>query len=436
MNTDVEGGRSKPAALLTRGDNCAEELAETTGVETVEVNPPLDGQAGRRNGTTAVSVTTPSLPMIQSHRPGVLSAHWVTHATILVLLGAALILGRLPWLRSSAGSALPAHTFTQRVLLLASPNRLAYTGTGRGFLRRRIPPVTADTPDIPDTAQESVLLGRGGSRFVDAGFITRGIDPEGSLRPVERTEVITYSVRHGDTLWDIAAKFNITQDTLWANNDLPSPDMLSVGDVLTIPPIDGLIYTVRRGDTLAGLAQRYRTTVEAIVNYAPNGLSEGQQPVVGQKIMIPGGVKPIPARRTVSLTRAPPGALKGGGSFVMPVSGILTQGFRPGHPAIDIAAPKGAPVYAADAGYVSFAGWHPLGYGYAVEINHGNGFRTLYAHLSWYEPDVGESVKRGQLIGGVGSTYGSGGWSTGPHLHFEIIQNGAKRNPCLFVACP
>ena len=268
------------------------------------------------------------------------------------------------------------------------------------------------------------------------GFVTRGLDPEGSLTPVVRTEVITYVVRPGDTLWDIAAKFNISQDSLWANNDLPSPDLLSVGDVLTVPPTDGLLYTVRPGDTLASIAQRYRAKVEDIIAYAPNGLEPGEEPQVGQQIMIPGGVKPIPPRRSVSLTRAPKGALKGDGAFVMPVSGVLTQGFSARHPALDIAAPRGTPVYAADAGYVAFAGWHPLGYGYAVVIDHGNGFRTLYAHMSWYAPNTGDSVRQGEVIGGVGSTYGPGGFASGPHLHFELIQNGAKRNPCLFLPCP
>jgi len=434
LNADVEGGSSEPAAFPAWIEQSSREFPEPTGADHVAgVDLSLEWQPDRQNGASAARCSIAGSLLTRPDRPDVLPPRWVFHVAVLLLVGTAVLFGRLSWARLPAAPALPTRTFEQRVLLLAPRNQPSYTGIERGFLRRRIPPLTADTPHAPE---EPALLGRGGSLFVDAGFVTWGIDPEGSLRPIARTDVITYSVRHGDTLWSIASKFNLTQDTLWANNDLSSPDLLSVGEEITIPPIDGLIYTVRRGDTLAGLAQRYRTTAEAIVNYAPNGLSEGEQPAVGQKIMIPGGVKPIPPRRTVSLTSAPPGALKGAGSFVMPVSGILTQGFGPRHRAIDIGAPKGAPVYAADAGYVSFAGWHPWGYGYAVEIDHGNGFRTLYAHLSWYKPDLGQSVKRGELIGTVGSTYGSGGWSTGPHLHFEIMQNGAKRNPCLFVPCP
>ncbi|MFQ5855367.1 MAG: peptidoglycan DD-metalloendopeptidase family protein [Anaerolineae bacterium] len=459
MNADVETDTPEPVALLVGVSETIEELPESEGTEQSQVDPPSEWRADKQIGVSSVRIQTVSLPLTHPDRPGAISARLVSHVAVLVLLGSALLLGRLSWARWPTAPVSPARAFKQRVLLFAPRNQLAYFGTSaglskgieRGFLKRQIPAVTADTSAFrqpfpstrlrtsdraQDTAGLGVGLGRGGSMFVDAGFVTRGIDPEGSLIPVARTDVVTYSVRYGDTLWDIAAKFNITQDTLWANNDLSSPDMLSVNDELVIPPIDGLIYTVRRGDTLAGLAKRYRTSPEAIVNYASNDLAEGQELAVGQKIMIPGGVKPIPPRRTVSLTSAPPGALKGAGAFVMPVSGNFTQGFRSGHPAIDIGAPKGTPVYAADAGYVSFAGWHPWGYGYAVEIDHGNGFRTLYAHLSWYSPDLGQSVRRGELIGGVGSTYGSGGWSSGSHLHFEIIHNGAKRNPCVFLACP
>ncbi len=332
----------------------------------------------------------------------------------------------------------------QRLLIVFRLSGAEAAQHDAGFMVRRLPAHTEDSqaPSTPDNALWTTAIGSGsteepkdgfGERL---GFMTRGLDPEGSLTPVARTEVITYIVRPGDTLWDIAAKFNLSQDSLWANNDLASPDFLSIGDVLTIPPTDGLLYTVRPGDTLASIAQRYRAKVEDIIAYKPNGLHPGEEPRVGQQIMIPGGVKPIPPRRTVALTRVPRGAPKGTGRFVMPVSGILTQGFSAKHRAIDIAAPRGTPVYAADAGYVVFAGWHPWGYGYAVVIDHGNGFRTLYAHLSWYAPDVGDSVRRGELIGGVGSSYGPGGYATGPHLHFELIQNGMKRNPCLFLPCP
>lgn len=370
------------------------------------------------------------------------------HAAFVGVVVLGLLIGRFFPSRQVSSSTKPATLAISRQRLLIVL-RLPSGGSrwrGDDFLLRRLPVHTEasrkSSPWSNGSAPGLMATGSGSTEWPGGGFgerlgfVTRGLDPEGSLTPVARTEVITYVVRPGDTLWDIAAKFNISQDSLWANNDLASPDLLSIGEVLTVPPIDGLLYTVRPGDTLASIAQRYRAKVEDIVAYAPNGLQPGAEPRVGQQIMIPGGVKPIPPRRTISLTRAPREALKGRGSFVMPVSGVLTQGFSLRHPAIDVAAPRGAPVYAADAGYVAFAGWHPWGYGYAVVIDHGNGFRTLYAHLSWYAPDAGDSVRQGELIGGVGSSYGPGGFASGPHLHFELIQNGAKRNPCLFLPCP
>src|SRR5207237_6594628 len=92
----------------------------------------------------------------------------------------------------------------------------------------------------------------------------------------------------------------------------------------------------------------------------------------------------------------------------------------------------GTPVGAADSGVVSYTnyGWGG-GYGNFVIITHGNGYSTLYAHLSAISVGAGQAVRRGQTIGAEGST----GYSTGPHLHFEIRLNGAYQNPLSYVAC-
>ena len=85
----------------------------------------------------------------------------------------------------------------------------------------------------------------------------------------------------------------------------------------------------------------------------------------------------------------------------------------------------GTAVVAADSGYVIKTGWSEYGYGKYVVIDHGNGFQTLYAHLSTILVETGQSVGKGERIGSVGST----GRSTGPHLHFEIRYNGTQCNP-------
>jgi len=109
--------------------------------------------------------------------------------------------------------------------------------------------------------------------------------------------------------------------------------------------------------------------------------------------------------------------------FLWPTHGVLTQGFFDYHPGIDIANGVGTPEVAADAGQVIFAGWGT--YGIYVEIDHGNGFHTIYGHLSAVMVGTGQVVAKGQLIGLMGAT----GRASGPHLHFEIRYQGIPQNP-------
>ena len=134
----------------------------------------------------------------------------------------------------------------------------------------------------------------------------------------------------------------------------------------------------------------------------------------------------------------------GSGQFAWPERGPITQGFgctdfllepydpscatRHFHTGLDIGAPGGTTIHAADAGVVSFAGWGG-GYGNVMILTHGNGYSTLYGHMSGFAAGSGDRVSRGQPIGYEGST----GFSTGPHLHFEIRLNGAYQNPLSYL---
>jgi len=111
------------------------------------------------------------------------------------------------------------------------------------------------------------------------------------------------------------------------------------------------------------------------------------------------------------------------GNRIHPIFGVLRF-----HSGIDIAAPTGTLVKAADGGQIVQAGYFG-GYGYSIMVYHGGGFATWYAHLSSINVAVGQMVERGQVIGLVGST----GWSTGPHLHFEVRINGAHQNPRAYL---
>ena len=254
-----------------------------------------------------------------------------------------------------------------------------------------------------------------------------------------RRKVITYVVQKGDNLLKIAAEFNLEQDTLmWANPALESnPDLLRPGQEIIVLPIDGVYHTVAKGDTLDKIAKKYQANVDDIVQCSYNKLDlENPQIASGDKLIVPGGVKPYISRFVTAYSGTiPQDAKRGTGVFSWPTSGILTDrfGFRTlsgrWHGGLDISAYTGADIFAPDSGFVTFAGWSKTGYGNLVIIDHRNGFETRYAHLSTILVSAGQSVGKGQLIALMGST----GNSTGPHLHFEIREKGVRKNPELYL---
>ena len=231
-------------------------------------------------------------------------------------------------------------------------------------------------------------------------------------------KVITYTVREGDSLWSIAARFGLDVDTLrWSNEALArNPDLLSVGQELTILPVKGAYHTVQTGETVASIALAYGVTPTVITDYPLNDLQPPYQLKKGQRLVIPGG------RRELQWPRP---ALSPDSPFAWPVVGEITQDYSEKHLALDLGAPYGSPVYAARAGTVTHSGWARTGYGYTVILNHGQGMQSLYSHMKGAWVTVGQKVERGQLVGEVGST----GHSTGPHVHFEIRVEGKRVDP-------
>lgn len=135
------------------------------------------------------------------------------------------------------------------------------------------------------------------------------------------------------------------------------------------------------------------------------------------------------------------GSANASGSFLWPVASYVyvssrfglrvhpITGQKKSHTGIDIASNQGTAVYASDGGSVTLAGWNG-GYGNCIMIDHGNGYVTLYGHLSSISVSVGQTVSQGTTIGAVGST----GNSTGPHLHFEVLKNGTRIDPEQFFS--
>jgi murein DD-endopeptidase MepM/ murein hydrolase activator NlpD len=278
---------------------------------------------------------------------------------------------------------------------------------------------------VQETATQPLI---GAGQTTSAGSLVRAAVPFTLIPDRPRIELITHTVEAGDTLYGIADKYNISVETLiWANGLEQNPDLLRLGQELTVLPVNGVYHTVQSGDTVESVAKKYKTKPEDVLNFLLNNLSPKNQTLaVGQKIVVPGGSKPYVARQVqIYSGAAPQGAGRGSGRLVWPASGSISQGYYWYHRAIDIASYIGNPVRAADSGYVVAAGWSNLGYGYYIVLDHGNGVQTLYAHLSRFFVNAGDSVGQGTVIGHVGST----GNSTGAHLHFEVIRGGIPQNP-------
>jgi murein DD-endopeptidase MepM/ murein hydrolase activator NlpD len=274
----------------------------------------------------------------------------------------------------------------------------------------------------------------------------------------ERREVEQYIVKTGDTLSSIASEKDVSVETIkWANS--LSSDLVKPGQTLDIPPSDGVLVTVKKGDTLSSLATKYSASDQAIADF--NWLDYPFTLVEGTSLFIPEGKMPAPV--VVATTRSTPSSYISNksvpstnvgaadpnvGKFLgWPVAngaGKISQYYKGVyHRGIDIADRNLPNLVAASGGTVIFAGCYgtcpPLGstyggstYGWSIQIDHGNGYTTWYAHLKNIYVRSGQAVSKGQVIGQMGST----GRSTGPHLHFELRKGseyGTQVNPIYYA---
>ena len=294
--------------------------------------------------------------------------------------------------------------------------------------------------------------GNGPVADVDVGALARqpavpvpaaDVAPEREVQP--RPLFFRYEVQSGDTVIGIAQRFGIaTNYILWNNIDIiDDADVLSVGEELQVPSVGGIIHGIRIGETLYEIAERYDAKVVDIIEV--NDLPGDGFIRAGATILVPGGrIIPRPAARIaptpaataaparVAATAAPSSGSGSGFNFVWPTRDIITSYFGPSHPlGIDIRAPVGTPIKAAADGTVIFVGGSRCcSYGLYVEVAHDGGFTSLYAHLRDFAVENGDEVKAGTVLGFAGLT----GRTTGPHLHFEIELNGVRRNPMLYLS--
>jgi murein DD-endopeptidase MepM/ murein hydrolase activator NlpD len=247
-----------------------------------------------------------------------------------------------------------------------------------------------------------------------------------------------YEVKVGDTVAGIATQFGVARDyIIWNNVEVQDEDHLRPGQLLQVPSVEGIIHSVRLNETLTEIADHYDAKVADIIAFPANGLTNPNRLPENGIILVPGGritPKPAPSLRPdpPSLVTAPNASQPAPApvGWIWPLSGLLTSNFGPSHPlGIDISAPF-LPVAASQGGVVVFAGGDRCcSYGLYVEIQHTGGYSTRYAHLSEIRVSLGQVVNQGQLLGVSGNT----GFSTGPHLHFEMRRNGQIVNPLSFL---
>jgi LysM repeat protein len=313
-----------------------------------------------------------------------------------------------------------------------------------------LPTTAVVTASIP----EAEAAYRGISRFA----LLHTIIPS---RP--RTEITKYTVQVGDTVFGIAEKHGLRPQTiLWGNYYTlrDDPHSLTPGQELNILPVDGTYYEWQSGDGLNGVARGSNVTPEDIINYPANQLDAATigdyaNPNIkpGTWLIIPGGTRDFIAwSAPIGVTRENPGVARqlgpgacgtitdgavGFGYFIWPANKHYLSGFdyspETNHRGIDVAGSLGEGLYAVDAGVIVYAGWNDWGYGNMVVIDHGNGWQSLYAHMSALNVVCGQSVGQGAVIGAIGST----GRSSGPHLHFELMHTQyGKVNPWLYLPPP
>ena len=242
--------------------------------------------------------------------------------------------------------------------------------------------------------------------------ITSDVDLEKTVsrepEPAPRPLFFRYEVQPGDTVSGIADRFGMSSSYIrWNNGIIDDAHVLRVGEQIQVPSEPGIIHLVRAGETLYEIALRYKATVAEIIS--TNGLRADGFIRAGATIFVPGGRY----------------------GFAWPTRDRITSYFGPSHPlGIDIRADVGTPIRSTGDGIVTFVGGDPgRSYGLYVRVKHGGGFTSLYGHLRNFAVQNGDRVKAGEVLGFSGLT----GRTTGPHLHFEVVLDGVRRNPLLYL---
>jgi len=233
-----------------------------------------------------------------------------------------------------------------------------------------------------------------------------------------------YTVASGDTVGDIADKYDISIDSIVSFNNIKNTRALHPGQILKVPNMAGILYTAKAGDTVDSVASSYDINQDSIIE--TNGLMSTELPA-GKVVFLPDARLPSFKLREIN-----------GDLFRWPVRGYISSrygwrndpftGSRSFHSGLDIASNMGVGVGAAMEGRVAETGYSST-FGNYIRIVHHSGYQTFYGHLSAIYVRAGQAVGMGQRIGAVGNS----GYSTGPHLHFSIYKNGRLMNPAILL---
>jgi murein DD-endopeptidase MepM/ murein hydrolase activator NlpD len=334
------------------------------------------------------------------------------------------------------------------------------------FLARSFYNQAQETPNGEDQAPVPIEAAVQANPLTEQNLsVTDGVNRSAQLhtnipsRP--RNEMTVYTVQDGDTVFGIAEKFGLKPETiLWGNYNtlLDDPHSLRPGQELFILPVDGVYWEWLGGIPFGEWARFYGVSAADVIEYPGNNLDpntvgdyENANIKPGTWLIIPGGKRDFVSwSAPLGVTRENPasarvlgagacdpisGGAVGFGYFIYPTNKHYLSGFdfspQTNHNGLDFAGDTGEAVYASDAGVIVYSGWNDYGYGNMVMIDHGNGFQSLYAHLSAINVGCGQSVGQGEVVGAVGST----GRSSGSHLHFEIMA-GVKVNPWDYLPPP
>ena len=373
---------------------------------------------------------------------------------------------------------------TVTILLLSATLAVAACGGGRskplyptGYVMpmeappppRRRPVIPTEFTSIPkgvDLVGETSVVARATAETIETGKIetaTLESQPAPRSKPTVQEPAQAplpqgrYRVKAGDTLYAVSRSTGLPIRTLIEANNLSAPYTLSVGDELLLPA--PRVHVVRRSETVSGISRMHNVQMSELVRL--NDIPPPYKIPVGARLVLPssktgavstaavqspkpqgtasaGGSAAQPAqtqsaaasataRSGAGVPKPPP---RQGGRFLWPVQGKVIEKFGPQgsgrhNDGINILAPRGEPVRAAENGVVVYAGAQLQGFGQMLLIKHADSWLTAYAHNQDLAVKRGDTVKRGQTVARVGST----GNVAGPQLHFEVRKGKRAVNP-------